>query len=545
MARMKSWLIRLIVLGLAVSALVAFHRARQQREPRVVSAARDKILLAGNATEIETLDAHLATGMPEHKIISALFEGLVAPGPDNPDADAPGAAVSWTHEAFTKWVFKLQPQGKWSDGVPVTAGDFVFAYERMLSPALAGDYSPMLYFLKNGEAFNKGQITDFKQVGVRALDDLTLEIQLKGPTPYLPGMLKHYTWFPVPRHVVLKHGSMTDRLNPWTKPANIVSNGPFKLKTWKFTHYLAVDRNPHYWDAGAVKLNEIQFFPIASDTTEERVFQDGQLHLTEVVPISRVPFYRSKNDGVYQADPNLGTQFLRLNTTQKPFSDQRVRRALSLSCDRESIVQNVLRAGQVASYGMTPPGCAPGYETPNLLTFDLNEARRLMAEAGYPGGAGFPKINLLITQTSAARTIAEALQEMWKKHLGIDIGILNQDWQVYLEAMRKLEYSMAIAGWVGDYPDPSTFLNLWRTGDGNNNTGWSNAAYDKLVNAAEVTADATLRMKQLRDAEVLLLTEQPIIPIYWRVHYYLKSPQVKNFHGSVAEHRAYKVIDLE
>ena len=542
---MPAIVLRLALLAALVAGVVLFHRKSQEREPRIVAAARDKILLIGNGTEVETLDPDLATGMPEHKVISALFEGLIAPGTDDPDEDAPGAAASWTHEAFTRWTFKLRPEGKWSDGTPLTAHDFVFAYQRILSPDFAADYAPMLYPMLNAEAFNKGELQDFAQVGVKAADDLTLEIQQKGPTPYLTGILEHYTWFAVPKHAVLRHGKMTDRLNPWTKPANIVSNGPFKLKAWRFTHYLSVDRNPHYWDAATVKLREIRFFPIASDTTEERAFQDGQLHMTDTVPITRIPFYKGKTDGSYHADLNLGTQFIKINVTRKTVADPRVRQALSLALDRKGLVTHVLRAGQLPCHGLTPPGCADGYETPNLIRFDVAAARKLLAEAGYPEGRGFPKIELLITQSSSARMVAEAVQEMWKKNLGIQVGILNQEWQVYLDAMRKLEYDFAIAGWVGDYPDPSTFLNLWRSGDGNNNTGYASAEYDKLVNTAEVTTDLGARMKMLQDAETQLLQDMPIVPIFWRVHCYLQRPQVKHYKSSLMEHRTYKVIDLE
>ncbi|MBL9116174.1 MAG: peptide ABC transporter substrate-binding protein [Verrucomicrobiaceae bacterium] len=542
---MKSWITRMLVLALLGGSVAWFHRARQTRETRVAAATRNKTLLIGNSTEIETLDCHLATGVPEHHVISALFEGLVAPAVDNPDADAPGAALSWTHEAFTRWIFKLRPNGKWSDGTPVTAGDFAFAYQRMLTPETGSDYAPMLYPLKNGEAYNKGEVKDFTQVGVKAVDDLTLELNLKSPTPYLPGLLKHYSWFGVPKHVVLKHGSISDRQNRWTKPQNIVSNGPFKLKEWRFTHYLAVDRNPHYWDAKAVKLNEVHFFPISADTAEERAFRDGQLHATYRVPLSRVPYYASQKDGFYRSHRALGVWFLRINTTMKPLDDIRVRQALSLALDRQSIVQNVMRAGQEAAFGITPPGCAEGYKTPNLMRYDVARARQLLAEAGYPNGKGFPRVELLITQSGAARALSETLQEMWKKELGISVGVLSQDWQVYLDAMRKLTYGVAFAGWVGDYPDPTTFLGLWRTGDGNNNTGWGNPDYDRLYAEAEKTADYAERMNLLQKAESLMLEQGAVAPIYWHVNYYLQQRGVLHFHSSLLEHRAYKAIDLE
>jgi oligopeptide transport system substrate-binding protein len=236
--------------------------------------------------------------------------------------------------------------------------------------------------------------------------------------------------------------------------------------------------------------------------------------------------------------------FLRLNTTMKPLNDVRIRTALSLALDRESIVKNVMRAGQKAAYGLTPPGCAEGYETPSWLKTDLAEAKRLLAEAGYPGGKDFPKLEILITQSTSARSLAEALQEMWNKNLGIKVGVLSQDWGVYLDAMRNLTYSVAFSGWVGDYPDPTTFLNIWRTGDGNNNTGWSNAKYDSLVGSAENTPDYAKRVSLLQEAETLVLDELPVVPIYWHVNYYLPRPEVLNYRQSLLEHRTYKLMDL-
>jgi oligopeptide transport system substrate-binding protein len=429
--------------------------------------------------------------------------------------------------------------------VPVTAQDFVYAYQRLLSPALAADYGEMLYPLKNAAAFNKGELNDFAKVGVKAVDDLTLELTLNGPTPYLPGMLKHYTWFPVPRHLIERLGGMTDRSNTWTKPAHIVGNGAFKLKAWRFTHYLAVERNPHYWDAATVKLNEIHFFPIANDSTEERAFQDGQLHMTETVPLPRVPFLRQQQPQNYHGDPILGCYFYRFNVTKKPFDDPRVRRALALAIDRQSITQNILRGGQQPCTSLTPPGCAKGYTAPNVLKFDPDAARRLLAEAGFPDGKGFPVFDILINTSESHRTVAEAIQEMWKHHLKIPARILNQDWQVYLESQRKLDYTVCRAGWLGDYPDPMTFLGLWRTGDGNNNTGWSNPAYDELVNTATTQADPVKRMATLHEAESLMLDELPILPLYWQIHAHLVSDQVRGAQPSILEHRCYKALDVQ
>ena len=540
---MKFWIIRLGLCAALIIALVAFHQSRQHREQRVVAAGKNKILLMGNGTEIATLDPHQANGMPEHHVIAALLEGLVAPAMDNPDADAPGAAASWDHKDFTVWTFHLQPKGAWSDGTPVTAHDFVYAYQRILSPEMAADYGQMLYALVNAEAFNTGKLTDISQVGVKAINDLTLQLTLTGPAPYFPGMLKHYAWFPMPRHVIEKFGGMTKRDTLWFKPGNNVGNGPFQLKAWHFTHYVAIERNPHYWDATTVKLNEIHFFPISSDATEERAFQDGQLHITEIVPLNRIPYYKTRPD-VYRETTSLATYFYRVNTTKPPFNDKRVRRALALAIDQESIIRNIMRAGQKPATGLTPAGCAQGYETPKSVAFNPDEARRLLAEAGFPDGKGFPKFDILINTSEAHRSVAEAIQEMWKKQLNIPAGILNQDWQVYLDSQRKKDYAVARAGWVGDYADPLTFLGTLRSTDGNNNTGWASARYDELLNQSSKEADATKRYAMLHEAETLMLGEMPVLPIYWYVRYYLVRPEVKGWKESVLEHRCYKALDL-
>ncbi|MCB1278104.1 peptide ABC transporter substrate-binding protein [Prosthecobacter sp.] len=538
------WFVRAFLLVVFLVGVVWFNHVRTNRPRRIDIATREGILLVGNGTEPATLDPQLATGQPEHHIFHAIFEGLVAPAPDNPDADGPGAAASWTHENFTTWTFKLQPNGKWSDGTPVTAGDFVYAYERMLTAKFGADYANMLFPMLNAEAFYTGKITDFSQVGVKALDALTLQITLAGPAPYLPSMLKHYSWFPVPRHAIEKFGNMTDRNTRWTRPGNLVGNGPFMLKSWRINQSVETIRNPYYWDAASVKLNGVTFIPISSDTTEERAFLDGQLHVTQTLPLAKIPGYRETRPDFYRDEPLLSTYFYRINTTRKPFDNPKVRRALALAIDRESICRNILRAGQKPATGLTPPGCGIGYQPPDVMHFDPNEARKLLAEAGFPDGKSMPTFDILINTNEAHRTIAEAVQSMWKENLHIPVRVLNQDWGVYLESQRKLDYDVCRAGWVGDYLDPSTFLALWKTGDGNNNTGWSSPRYDALLSESFLEGDPVKRFAILHEAETLMLEEVPIIPIYWYVRSFLVQPNVKGLLPSLLEHRCYKAVEL-
>ncbi len=540
------WLVRVFILILAISGVAWFHHVRTHRPTRVEEANRAGILLLGNGTEPATLDPQLASGQPEHLIFHSIFEGLIAPEAGNPDGDAPGAAASWTHENFTTWTFKLQPQGKWSDGTPVTTADFLFAYQRILSPKLGADYANMLYPMLNAEEYHTGKIKDFTQVGVKALDDHTLQITLKGPAPYLPSMLKHYSWFPVPKHVIEKFGRMDDRGNTrWTRPASMVCNGAFKLKSWRVNQTVEVVRNPHYWDAATVKLNGIVFLPIVSDTTEERAFLDGQLHATLTMPLAKIPGYRESRSPFFHSDPLLSVYFYRCNITKKPFDDVKVRRGLALAIDRESITRNILRAGQKPATGLTPPGTLPDYHTPEVMRYDPVEARRLLAAAGYPDGKGFPAFDILINTSEAHRALAEAVQAMWKQHLNIPARVLNQDWGVYLESQRKLDYQVCRAAWVGDYLDPATFLAMWQTGDGNNNTGWSNQRYDELIKQSFREGDAARRLQLLNEAETLMLNEAPILPVYWYTHSYLMRPEVKGLLPSLLEHRCYKAVELK
>ncbi|MES2734674.1 MAG: peptide ABC transporter substrate-binding protein [Verrucomicrobiota bacterium] len=541
---MRAWIIRALILTGLIGAVTAFHQSRTHRPTRISAATEQGILIIANGAEPETMDPQMATGVPEHHLFDALFEGLVATTVEDPDANGPGAATHWETPDFITWTFHLRPEGKWSDGTPLTARDFLFSFQRILSPDLAAPYAPMLYPMLNAEEFNKGTVKDFAQVGAKALDDHTLQIILKGPADYLPSMLKHYSWHPMPRHVIERFGKMTDKDTPWTRVGNLVGNGPFKLKEWRYTHSITVDRNPHYWDAATVKLNEIQFIPIVSDATEERAFRDGQIHVTNTVPLSKLDFYRAKHPDVYREDAMLGTYFYRINITRPPFNDKRVRQALALAVDRETLVKNVLRGGQKPALSFSPPGVRKDYHAPQSLTYNPEKARQLLAEAGFPNGKGFPKFDILINTLESHRTIGEAIQEMWKKNLNIPAGVLNQDWGVYLESQRKLEFDLCRAGWVGDYLDPYTFLSIWQKGDGNNNTGWGNKHYDGLMQASLREGDVTKRVALLSEAETLLLDELPMVPLYYYARPHLSRPEVRGLKSSLLEHRCYKAVSL-
>jgi oligopeptide transport system substrate-binding protein len=525
-----------------IPAISCLFLAACQKETQVERANREGILLVGNSAEPKALDHQLVTGVPENKIITSLFQGLVADDPLQDDAAPPGAAASWEHnEDMTGWVFHLQPEGKWSDGAPVTAHDFVFAYNRMLHPDFAGPYAEMLYSIENAEDFNKGKIADFAQVGVKAVDDFTLQLKLREPVAYLPSLTRHYTWFPVPRHVVLQHGKMTDRFTKWSVLPNLVGNGPFKITEWRFHDFIEVRRNPNYWNAAKVGLNGIRFYPIENYYTETRAFLSGQLHTIYQLPPDLISTMKRKEPKYLRQDPYVGTVFIRLNTTWPALSDPRVRQALSLTLDRDQICDYIME-GFFPARSLTPK--MGSYQPEPKLSFDPEKARALLAEAGFPNGQGFPVYSLLIPRP-AARATAEAMQAMWSRHLNIRINIQNKDWGSYVSAQQSLDFDMAYAGWIGDYLDPTTFLNMWTAGNGNNNTGWSDPSYEALLREAALKADPAQRLALFRVAEAMLMDAQPILPVCYYTRSYLQRPEVKGWHPLLLDNHPWEAIRLE
>jgi oligopeptide transport system substrate-binding protein len=513
-----------------------------QKESQVEQATREGILLIGNSGEPKGLDPHIVSGVLESNILRALFEGLVATDPQSDTAAPGGAALEVTPDATaTVWTAKLRADGKWSDGMPVTAQDFAFSYERILSPNLGAKYAEMLYFLKGAEDFNKGANKDFSSVGVQVIDDDTLRLTLRGPTPYFREILKHFTWTAVPRHVVLKHGKIDQRANPWCRPENIVGNGPYQLKSWRRTDHIEVERNPFYWDAAHVTLNGVRFLPISNPYTEGRMFRDGQLHLTYSATSEMVDMMKKEHPTKLRQEPYVGTAFFRYNLTRKELKDVRVRKALSCAVDRNAICANVFR-GFTPAYAMTPP--MGDYQPPHDAGYDPEKARQLLAEAGYPGGKNFPRLKILIASKETSATLAQAMQAMWRDTLGIEVEIENKEWSAYLAAIQDLDYDIANSGWVGDYLDPLTFLEMWTPNNGNNLTGWDSPEFSKLLQQSFQESDATQRLKSLYQAESILIDDAPVMFIAWQARNYLIHPSVEGWHPLLLSNNPYQSIRL-
>lgn len=514
-------------------------------ENNVTTGNRQGILHWGNGTDPQELDPHIVTGVPEHHILTALLEGLVLKDPATLEP-IPGVAERWEiSDDGRVYTFQLRHNARWSNGDPVTAHDFAWSWWRALQPALGNQYAYMLYPIKNAEAYLKREIEDFSEVGVKVLGDYSLQVELSHPTPYFLQLLDHYSMFPVHRPTIEKFGQPDERGSLWTRPGNFVGNGPFQLTQWRLFKLVEVAKNPHYWDADTVKLNGIRFHPTENVTTEERMFRSGQLHHSASIPIDKVAVYQQNNPGLLHSHPYLGNYFYRFNTKLPHLKDKRVRQALAMSIDRKQIVEQVTKGGEVPAYTFTPPDTL-GYTAADGFAFNPEKARQLLAEAGYPNGEGFPVTELLYNTSESHRKIAVAIQQMWNQYLGVDITLNNQDWKVYLDSVDNGDYAIARAGWIGDYVDPNTFLDMWVTDGGNNRTGWSNHRYDELIlKLAPTASDRHSRYQLMREAEALLLEDMPVIPIYIYNSKSLVHPSLKGLAPNILDYTLYKNLYLE
>ncbi|HXT11138.1 MAG TPA: peptide ABC transporter substrate-binding protein [Candidatus Angelobacter sp.] len=535
---------RRFIYSLGAAATYSLLPGCVKRETLVEVGDRKGIFHLGNGAEPADLDPHVVTGTPDYHVIMSLLEGLVSEDPKDLHP-VPGVAERWDISPDRKvYTFHLRENAKWSNGETLTAHDFYEAYKRILTPSLASEYSYMHFVVKNTEAYKTGKLKDFSQCGYKVIDDRTLEVTLNNPTPYFLSLLLHDSWYPVHLPTIRKYGDPYQRGSKWTRPGRYVGNGSFVLAKWHVNEVIEVRKSPTYWDRDRVKLNAIRFYPIESIDTEERAFRAGQLHITYDLPPSKIAYYKANNPEVLKIFPFLTTYFYRVNVTKPPVNDVRVRRALAMAIDRESIVKDIMKGGQMPAFNLTPPGTG-GYTCRAKLTENVAEARRLLAEAGFPGGKGMPPVEILYNTLEYHRTIAEAIQQMWRTRLGVDARLVNQEWKVYLDSLRSLNYQVARAGWTGDYNDPNSFLDMWTTGNGNNETGWSNAEYDRLIAQAAATVDPKARLEVFQKAEALLVDELPMIPIYFYTRVYLQRPEVRGWYPTILDNHPYKYVYLE
>jgi len=483
--------------------------------------AKENILHVGNRSEVQDLDPLLCSGVAEFRALGALFEGLCVLDADTL-APAPGAAASWeVSPDGLVYTFHLQPEGRWSDGTPLRAEDFVFSWQRMLTPAMGAEYAYLLHCLKNGKAFNTGAITDFAQVGAEAVDPLTLRVTLERPTPYFLSMQVHFAWHPVPRHVIEKFGPVDKRGSAWTRTGNHVGNGPYRLREWRPDEVLQCERNPNYWNALDVQNDGVYFYPISNEQQEERRYRQGELDLTYTVPMHAIERYQREQPNEIVIAPYLQTYYYRFNCSKPPFNDPRVRQAFGLALDRAEIARNVVKAGEAAATTFVPPGIV-GYTSAYQVSTDVERARALLAEAGFPGGQGLPPIDLLYNTSETDKLISEAVQRLWKDALGANVRLLNQEYRVYLNSMSSLDYGICRSTWLGDVLDPINFLECFLTGEGNNRSGYASPEYDALIQQIYHEPDDAKRLALQQQAEQRLLEDAPITPLLHMTQKFLR-----------------------
>ena len=468
-------------------------------------------LVIVNGAEPESLDPGILTGQADGRVALELFEGLTRYDPTNA-APIPGLAEHWDLSPDGKvYTFHLRTNALWSTGERITARDFEYSWRRVLDPETASEYAGQLFYLKNGEEYCTGKIKDASAVGVKATDAYTLRVELNNPTPFFLHLCALQTLRVVPRQAIEKYG---DR---WLMTHPVPCSGAYELVAWRVNDRIRLRKNRRYWDAAHTRSEIVDLLPCTSANTALNLYQTGAADVVwdkNLVPVELLDILLKRAD--FHSFPYLGTYFIRFNVTRKPFDDPRVRRALALVIDKKRVVGKITRGGEQAASSYTPPGI-PGYDPPPGLGYDPDIARKLMAEAGFPGGRRFPAFHYLCDTTSRQQEqIAVELQDMWQRELGVHVEIRQLEWKTYLRAQGELDYDLCRSSWIGDYNDANTFLDMFMSNNPNNRTGWKNPRYDELLRAANAQLDRKKREKILQQAETVLVREEsPIVPLYY------------------------------
>lgn len=485
--------------------------------------------------EPEGLDPAVISGIVELRYVDALFEGLLSYDPQTLN---PVPAVAESYEIsedgkIYKFHIRTKPERpRWSNGSPVTAHDFEYSFFRVLNPKTASKYVSLFFLIKNAREYYKGKLPREK-VGIKAINDLTLEITLSEPCPYFPDLVAFMTFFPVHKETVEKFG------NDWIKPGNIVSNGAFILKEWKYNNFLRFAKNPFYWNKDKVRLKEINAYAVENSFTALNMYESGLVDLITTIPSGHIDKLKSRKD--FHSSPALMTTFLRFNVTREPFDNPDVRKAFGISIDREAIVKYITRGGEVATSSFTPPNIQ-GYTPPDGVKTDFNIARRLL----YKSNFSKKKIEFLIPSNELVRKIAEMIQSVWKKELNVHVEILSQEKKIWLESMRNLDYDVCYSNWIGDYNDPSTFIEIMVSESPNNRTGWKNPDYDNLVFSTSKEKDNFKRWELYKKAEKILIEDEyPIAPLFHNVNIVMYKDFVKGVYPNPRSIYPLKNIFLE
>ncbi len=484
----------------------------------------DEMVVTYNVgTEPETLDPALMTGIPEFHMTLQLYEGLTRLDEEN--HPQPACAESWEiSDDMTEYTFYLRDNLKWSNGDPLTAADFAFAWKRAIEPKMAADYSEMFDLIVGAKDCYEGKGSP-DDVGITVVDEKTIKVKLLSGAPYFLDLTAFPTYYPLHQETV-----KADNEGWHLKPETTIVNGPFKLEK-REKGRLEYVPNENYWDAKSVKLDRLVFTMVEALDTELTMFENGEIDMTHDVPGPEIPRLEKDMKDELHIFPYLGTYYYIFNCSRKPFDDVRVRKALTLAIDRKAICEEVTQGGELPAFAFVPPGVPDVKEGSDFrkeggdfYKEDVEEAKRLLAEAGYPDGKGFPSFEILYNTHDMHKIIAEAIMEMWKTNLGITgVTLTNQEWGTYLTTRDEGDFDVARAGWIGDYVEPNTFLSIWKTGGGNNNTQWGDTRYDSLIDQLARLGDPKDRLPLMHEQEEILMRDMPIMPVY-----YYTSPMMVN-----------------
>lgn len=510
--------------ALALSACAQGEKAAEEKPAK----AKASIVTRNNVTEPQSLDPHQITGIPEINIVRDLFEGLVET--DEKGDVIPAAAESWESSDNKIWRFKLRPDAKWSNGDPLTAEDFVYSWRRLVDPATASQYAS---YLQAAKIENIDDILSGKKspdmLGVKAIDPHTLEVTLTAPVPYFPKMLFHAATKPVHRATVEKFG------NKWTQPENFIGNGPYTLDKWVVNERIELRKNPQYREAGKVQIERVAFLPIGSQTDDVARYLAGEVDITDALPPEMFAKLKTEHPKELMFSPSLCTYYFEINNQKAPFNDARVRKALSLTLDRDTIVEKVLGRGEEPAYNLTRVGTAdfvpyvPAW-TKTDYAARVAEAQKLLTEAGYSTSKPL-SFTFLYNTSEQHKKIAVAAASMWKQALGfVEVKLENQEWKTYLDNRRSGSYQLARASWCGDYNEPSTFLNTLRSNNSSNRAFYKNPGYDALLDKTlDAGITAAERSEIYRQAEAKIDEDSAVIPVYGYVNSRLVKPHIGGY----------------
>ncbi|MDR2617598.1 MAG: peptide ABC transporter substrate-binding protein [Treponema sp.] len=508
---MKKTIVTVVCLLIAAGALYAGGGSQSsggQAGGSSGSTAGKAEFVIGNGTEIQSIDPSQIEGVPEHRVYMALFEGLVVNDPKTNKAQ-PGVAESWTISADGSVItFKIRSGITWSDGTPITAQTVVDSWLHHLNPATASNYAYLPGMVVKGADLYNTQGGKPSDVAIRAVDASTFEVTLVGNVPYAIDMFAHYAFSPLPMHAINKFGS------DWIKPGNFVSNGPFVLQEWIPNDHLTVVPNDKYWNKANVHLSKITFLPIEDTNTAYQAFKNGEIDWSTNIPLAIID--QLKLDKDYRVATQLGSYFYYINMNHPILKDVRLRKALSMSFDRQELIDRVVKGGQVPAFALVPP--IGDYKPATGTGYDVAAAKRLLAEAGYPEGRGLPTFTIIYNTLDSHKVIAEYLQQVWKTNLGVNVTLQNLEWATFLEERKTSRMELGRAGWIADYADAQNFLDLLITGGGNNDGHYSDPEYDRLIRQASAMPGGPARDAVLRQAEEIAVTrDQAVIPIYYYV----------------------------